>query len=97
MGPTAQRRAGLPVRKQGGKNGKRQREISFLNNCSHFSGAEKGGEPCDKHFCGCAGTLEQRIRAVEPMADGKMDQPEERLTRLTREENASGNHVKEDI
>lgn len=37
-----------------------------------------------------AGTLEQRIRTVERlMADGKMDQLEERLTRLTQEENAS--------
>ena len=39
-----------------------------------------------------AGTLEQRIRTVERlMADGKMDQLEERLTRLTKEENASEN------
>ena len=96
MGPTAQRRAGLPVRKQGGENGKRQREISFLNNCFHFSRAEKGGEPCDKHFCGRAGTLEKRISAVGPTADSKMDQLEERLTRLTQEENTSENHFKED-
>ena len=96
MGPTAQRRAGLPVRKRGGENGKRQKEISFLNNCSHFSGAEKGGEPCVNHFCGRAGTLKQRIRAVEPMADSKMDQPEERLTRLTQEETTSENRFKED-
>ena len=35
-----------------------------------------------------AGTLEQRIHTVERlMADGKMDQLEERLTRLTQEEN----------
>ena len=39
-----------------------------------------------------AGTLEQRIRAVERlMVDGKMDQLEERLTRLIQEENASEN------
>ena len=45
-----------------------------------------------------AGTLEQRIRAVERlMADGKMDQLEERLTRLTQEENTSENQFKEDI
>ncbi len=37
-----------------------------------------------------AGTLEQRIRTVERLtADGKMDQLEERLTRLTQEENTS--------
>ena len=37
-----------------------------------------------------AGTLEQRIRTVERlMADGKMDQLEERLTQLTQEDNAS--------
>ena len=39
-----------------------------------------------------AGTLEQRIRTVERlMADGKMDQLEERLTRLTQEEETSEN------
>ena len=39
-----------------------------------------------------AGTLEQRIRAVERlMADGKMDQLDERLTRLTQEEETSEN------
>ena len=38
------------------------------------------------------GTLEQRIRTVERLiADGKMDQLEERLTRLTHDENASEN------
>ena len=37
-----------------------------------------------------AGTLEQRIRTVERlMADGKMDQLEERLTRLNQKENTS--------
>ena len=42
-----------------------------------------------------AGTLEQRIRTVERlMADGKMDQLEERLARLTQqEENASENQI----
>ncbi len=41
-----------------------------------------------------AGTLEQRIHTVERlMADGKMDQLEERLTRLTQEENASDNQI----
>ena len=40
-----------------------------------------------------AGTLEQRIRTVERlMADGKMDQLEERLTRLIQEE-ASENQI----
>ena len=44
-----------------------------------------------------AGTLEQRIRTVERlMADGKMDQLEERLTRLTQEENTSEYLIKED-
>lgn len=39
-----------------------------------------------------AGTLEQRIRTVERlMADGKMDQLEERLTRLTQKEETSEN------
>ena len=39
-----------------------------------------------------AGTLEQRIRAVERlMADGKMDRLEERLTRLIQEEETSEN------
>ena len=43
-----------------------------------------------------AGTLEQRIRAVERlMADGKMDQLEERLTRLAQED-ASEYQIKED-
>ena len=44
-----------------------------------------------------AGTLEQRIRAVERlMADGKMDQMEERLTRLIQEEETSENEFKEE-
>ena len=44
-----------------------------------------------------AGTLEQRIRAVERlMADGKIDQLEERLTRLTQEENASEYQIMEE-
>ena len=44
-----------------------------------------------------AGTLEQRIRAVgRLMADGKMDQLEERLTRLTQEENASEYLIEEE-
>ena len=39
-----------------------------------------------------AGTLEQRIRTVERlMADGKMDQLEERLTRPIQDETASEN------
>ena len=39
-----------------------------------------------------AGTLEQRIRTVERlMADGKMDQLEERLTQLIQKENTSEN------
>ena len=41
-----------------------------------------------------AGTLEQRIRTVERlMADGKMDQLEERLTQLTQEEETSENQI----
>lgn len=41
-----------------------------------------------------AGTLEQRIRTVERlMAGGKMDQLEERLTRLTQEEESSENQI----
>ena len=45
-----------------------------------------------------AGTLEQRIRTVDRLlADGKMDQLEERLARLTQEGNPSDNHFKEDI
>ena len=44
-----------------------------------------------------AGTLEQRIRTVERlMADGKMDQLEERLTRLTREEETSEYLIEEE-
>ena len=44
------------------------------------------------------GTLEQRIRAVERlMADGKMDQLEERLTRLIQKEETSENECKEDF
>ncbi len=44
-----------------------------------------------------AGTLEQRIRTVERlMANGKMDQLEERLTRLIQEENTSEYQLKED-
>ena len=44
-----------------------------------------------------AGTLEQRIRTVERlMADGKMDQLEERLTRLTQEEITSEYQIMEE-
>ena len=44
-----------------------------------------------------AGTLEQRIRAVERlMADDKMDQLEERLTRLAQEEDASEYLIQEE-
>ena len=44
-----------------------------------------------------AGTLEQRIRTVERlMANGKMDQLEERLTRLIQEENASEYIIQEE-
>ena len=43
------------------------------------------------------GTLEQRIRTVERlMADGKMDQLEERLTRLTQEEITSEYQIMEE-
>ena len=45
-----------------------------------------------------AGTLEQRIRTVERlMADGKMDQLEERLTRLIQEEETSEFLIQEDF
>ena len=44
-----------------------------------------------------AGTLEQRIRTVERlMAEGKMDQLEERLTRLSHEEETSKYLIEED-
>ena len=45
-----------------------------------------------------AGMLEQRIRTVERlMADGKMDQLEERLTQLTQEEETSEYFIEEDF
>ena len=44
-----------------------------------------------------AGTLEQRIRTVDRLlADGKMDQLEERLTRLTQEEITSEYQIMEE-
>ena len=44
-----------------------------------------------------AGTLEQRIRTVDRlMADGKMDQLEERVTRLIQEEETSEYLIEED-
>ena len=67
---------------------------------------DEGTEPDERYVEACqmlepmdymasvlaAGTLEQRIRAVgRLMADGKMDQLEERLTRLIREEETSEN------
>ena len=65
---------------------------------------DESAEPDDRYVEACqmlepmdylasmlaAGTLEQRIRTVERlMADGKMDQLEERLTRLIQEEETS--------
>ena len=45
-----------------------------------------------------AGTLEQRIRTVDRlMADGKMDQLEERVTRLIQEEETSEYLIEEDF
>ena len=72
---------------------------------------DESAEPDDRYVEACkmiepmnymasllaAGTLEQRIRAVERlMADGKMDQLEERLTRLIQEEETSENEFMED-
>ena len=72
---------------------------------------DESAEPDDRYVEACqmiepmdymasvlaAGTLEQRIRAVERlMADGKMDQLEERLTRLIQEEETSENEFKEE-
>ena len=72
---------------------------------------DESAEPDDRYVEACqmlepmdymasvlaAGTLEQRIRTVERlMADGKMDQLEERLTRLTQEENASEYQIMEE-
>ena len=69
---------------------------------------DEGTEPDDRYVEACqmlesmdylasvlaAGTLEQRIRTVERlMADGKMDQLEERLTQLTQEEETSENQI----
>ncbi len=72
---------------------------------------DESAEPDDRYVEACqmiepmdymasvlaAGTLEQRIRTVERlMADGKMDQLEERLTRLTQEKNASEYQIMEE-
>ena len=72
---------------------------------------DESAEPDDRYVEACqmiepmdymasvlaAGTLEQRIRTVERlMADGKMDQLEERLTRLIQEENASEYQIMEE-
>ena len=73
---------------------------------------DESAEPDDRYVEACqmiepmdymasvlaAGTLEQRIRAVERlMADGKMDQLEERLTRLIQEEETSEYLIEEDF
>ena len=72
---------------------------------------DESAEPDDRYVEACqmiepmdymasvlaAGTLEQRIRTVERlMADGKMDQLEERLTRLTQEEITSEYQIMEE-
>ena len=72
---------------------------------------DESAEPDDRYVEACqmlepmdymasvlaAGTLEQRIRTVERlMADGKMNQLEERLTRLIQEEETSEYFIQEE-